>query len=280
MDLTGRWSGQWTGTGLLNAPREDAVTVDLVQRGDLGYGRLVFEGANAAESVPKEVRYAGLWGIRVVAEISRGAVTLRHETSGHLFIADLKVAGDGEHMYGLVRGSSPAVGLMLTRVPQVPGTPPQAAMAVPTPAERPATPIAMVTEQKETATPAPPRQEESATKEFVAVQELPAIHFDFDRADLRPDTVDTLIAHVGWLKDHADTVLLIEGHCDERGTTEYNVSLGERRAQSVRDHLSAHGIAPDRISTTSYGRERPVCVKSTDECRKINRRAEFRVKTR
>ena len=63
-----------------------------------------------------------------------------------------------------------------------------------------------------------------------------------------------------WLKDHDDTVVMIEGHCDERGTAEYNVALGDRRAKSVRDRLSAYGITPDRISTVSYGKERPACA--------------------
>ena len=284
-DLSGRWTGKWRGTGLLLAPREDAVTLDLVQIGDVAHGRFVLEGATAAESVPIDIRNAGLWGIRVRANISREKVTLRHEAGGHLFTADLKLTGDGEHMYGLVRGGPPKVGLVLTRAPEAAPPPPQTAMATPVPALRQAeTPpkaepapkvVVIAPEEKESDAPAPPREEQ-----FVGVAELSPIPFDFDKAELRKDAIDTLTAHVAWLKDHADALLLIEGHCDERGTDEYNVALGERRAKSVSDLLSAHGIAPDRISTTSHGRERPVCTAGTDECRMKNRRAEFRVKTR
>ena len=257
----------------------------------MAYGRFVLEGTAAAESVPVDVRNAGLWGIRVRAKVSGDKVTLRHEAGGHLFTADLQVAGDGEHMYGVIRGGHPKVGFMLTRAPERVTTP-QAAMAPPPPQAMPiiqmppkAEPSAKVEpapkvvviapEQKEADVPAPPREEQ-----FVDVAELSPIHFDFNKADLRKDAVDTLTAHVAWLKDHADALVLIEGHCDERGTDEYNVALGERRAKSVRELLSTHGIAPDRIATTSFGRERPICTANTDECRMKNRRAEFRVKTR
>ena len=291
--LSGRWIGTWTGTGLLMAPREDAVTLELVQTGDNeAYGRFVLEGATAAESVPIDVRNAGLWGIRVRARISGDKVTLRHDAGGHLFTADLRLTGDGEYMYGVLRGSHPKVALVLSRPPEGPTTPPQAAMAPRPPAFRQAeTPppkteplakiepapkvVVVAPEQKESDAPAPPREEQ-----FVGVAELSPIHFDFDKAELRKDAVDTLTAHVAWLKDHADALLLIEGHCDERGTDEYNVALGERRAKSVGDLLAAHGIAPDRIATTSLGRERPICTANTEECRTQNRRAEFRVKTR
>jgi peptidoglycan-associated lipoprotein len=286
MDLSGRWTGDWRGFGLLMAPRQDGVTLDLVQIGDVAYGRFALDGTAAAESVPVDVRYAGLWGIPVQAKISDDKVTLRHEAGGHLFTADLKLAGDGEHLYGLVRGSHPSVALVLTRA-RAP-LPPQAAMAPPAPTLRqaealgkvePAPKVVVIApepeERKESDAPTSPRQEQ-----FAAVAELSPIHFDFDKAELRKDAVDTLTAHIGWLKDHADALLLIEGHCDERGTDEYNVALGERRAKSVRDLLSEHGIAADRVSTTSLGRERPVCTANTEQCRMQNRRAEFRVKTR
>jgi peptidoglycan-associated lipoprotein len=288
-DLSGRWTGSWTGTGLLMSPREDAVTLHLVQTGNVAYGRFVLEGATAAESVPIDIRNAGLWGIRVRAKISRNKVTLRHEAGGHLFTADLKVASDGEHLYGLVRGAHPRVALVLSRAPSDGATTsPHTAMTPPAPApvpelrpsettNEPAPKVVVITppEQKEPEPPAPPREEH-----FVNVAELAPIHFDFDKAELRKDALETLTAHVAWLKDHADAVLLIEGHCDERGTDEYNVALGERRAKSVSDVLAAHGIAPDRIATTSFGRERPICTANTEECRMKNRRAEFRIKTR
>jgi peptidoglycan-associated lipoprotein len=285
MDLSGRWTGTWRGFGLLMAPREDAVTLELAQSGDVAYGRFALEGTAAAESVPIEIRNGGLWGVRVRAKISGDKVTLRHDAGGHLFTADLKLTADGEHLYGLVRGGHPKVALVLTRAPEGATTPPppQAAMATPAPAPRqgetlgkvePAPKVVVIApDQKESDAPAPPRED------FTGMAELSPIHFDFDKAELRKDAMDTLTAHIAWLKDHADAVLLIEGHCDERGTDEYNVALGERRAKSVGDLLAAQGIAPDRISTTSLGRERPICTANTEECRMQNRRAEFRIKT-
>jgi peptidoglycan-associated lipoprotein len=282
IDIAGRWRGNWTGTGIFQSAREDAVTVDLVQQGDRAHGRLVLEGTGAAESVPEEIRLAGQWGTRVVARISGGTVTLRHQLDGRLFTADLRLNDDGEHMYGFVRGGRPKVGLVLTReprktVPETPAEPPQAAITTP-PLAPPV--IAMVPEptpepKEAEAAPQRPRQEE-----FMAVQDLVAIHFDFDKAELRAEGLDRLLAHAGWLKEHDDTVLLIEGHCDERGTAEYNIALGERRANSVRDYLFAQGVELKRISTISYGKERLACAANTDECHEMNRRAEFRVKSR
>ncbi|HYS17924.1 MAG TPA: OmpA family protein, partial [Candidatus Binatia bacterium] len=83
-----------------------------------------------------------------------------------------------------------------------------------------------------------------------------------------------------WLKENADTLVLIEGNCDERGTAEYNLALGDRRAKSAMDYLEANGIAKERLSTVSYGKERPVCTADTEECKNQNRRADFRIKSR
>lgn len=282
VDIAGRWRGHWTGTGVYQSYRKDDVTVDLVQHGDAGYGQLVFQGTGAAESVPQVVRFDGQVGTRVVAQISPGTVTLRHHLDGRWFTADLSLAEDGERMSGFVRGSYPKVGLVLTREPRkaVPGPAvpaPQANNAAPTPEPQPQ--VVMV--------PAPdpePTNPEVATErpkqqEFVAVQELTAIHFDFDKAELRPDAVDSLSTHARWLKEHADTAVLVEGHCDERGTAEYNVALGERRANSVREYLSQQGIASERVSTVSYGKERPACAADTADCHEMNRRTEFRVRS-
>ena len=103
---------------------------------------------------------------------------------------------------------------------------------------------------------------------------------EFDRAALRSDAADTLAGDAEWLKENADTVLLIEGHCDEKGTTEYNQALGDRRAQSVKESLAASGVEPERMTTISYGKERPVCTENTEACRAQNRHVEFRVKSR
>ena len=135
--------------------------------------------------------------------------------------------------------------------------------------------VAMVPEPKPAEDTARPAQ-----ADFVAVQEMTAVHFDYDKATLRPYALDQLQGHITWLKEHADTAVQIAGHCDERGTAEYNLALGDRRAKSVRDHFSAHGIAPDRISTVSHGKEVPACAANTPQCHEMNRRAEFRVRDR
>jgi peptidoglycan-associated lipoprotein len=284
VDLGGRWTGNWTGTGLFpTALREDAVTLDFEQRGEVGRGRLVAEGVIAAEAIPIEIRRAGQWGTPVVARIRSNTVMLRHHVDGRLFTADLKVSEDGERMFGFVRGSWPEVGMVLTRAPRkapdAPAVPPQAALAPPASEpvkEEPApTMIARAPEPRPAEDTARPRQ-----AEFVAVQELAAIHFDYDKSVLRPDALDQLQGHIAWLREHADAAVQIAGHCDERGTAEYNVALGDRRAKSVRDHLSAYGIAPERISTVSHGKERPACAANTAECHEMNRRAEFKVRER
>jgi len=83
---------------------------------------------------------------------------------------------------------------------------------------------------------------------------------------------------VRWLQANADALVIVEGHCDERGTEAYNLALGERRARSVRDYLVTRGIAADRISTISYGEDRPVCREANEACWSQNRRAAFVVK--
>jgi peptidoglycan-associated lipoprotein len=285
LDITGRWTGTWTGTGIFHSTREDSVTVDFVQRGELGLGRLVLEGTTAAESVPEAVRFQGLNGIRVVAEVANGTVKLRHQQDRRLFAADLEVRDGGDRMFGIVRGSQPAVGLLLTRAqpkvgPMVPVPVPPAEMQSrqePEPAKEAV--VAMVPPPSvDDQMDKPP--ERADQQEFAAVQELTAIRFDFDKATIRSDAADVLVGHAAWLKDHDDTAVLIEGHCDERGTSEYNVALGDRRAKAVKDYLAIHGVSPERISILSYGKERPACAAATETCHEENRRAEFRVKSR
>ena len=97
-----------------------------------------------------------------------------------------------------------------------------------------------------------------------------------------PDQRDERIldANTQWLKAHADVLVLIEGHCDARGTVEYNLALGERRAGAARDYLVAHGVEAGRITITTYGALRPLCTQQTEACWSRNRRAEFLVKPR
>src|SRR2546430_17302771 len=105
-------------------------------------------------------------------------------------------------------------------------------------------------------------------------------HFDFDRYDIRPGDTTILDASAAWLRANAGTLVLIEGHCDERGTDAYNLALGDRRAKAAMDYLVSRGIQADRITTLSYGQERPVCREHTEACWAKNRRAAFSVKSR
>jgi peptidoglycan-associated lipoprotein len=104
---------------------------------------------------------------------------------------------------------------------------------------------------------------------------LKDVYFDFDRYDLRADAREILKANSTWLKANPAAQVQIEGHCDERGTTEYNIALGSRRSESVRDYLVTLGTSADRLSTISYGEEVPVCREQTEECWQQNRRVRF-----
>ena len=104
------------------------------------------------------------------------------------------------------------------------------------------------------------------------------IFFDFDKYAIRPDAAATLQANIDWLKTNASALVLIEGHCDERGTNAYNLALGDRRARAARDYLVARGVAAERITMISYGEERPVCIARTEACWARNRRAHFLAK--
>lgn len=114
--------------------------------------------------------------------------------------------------------------------------------------------------------------------DYSAADALKDVYFDYDRHALTPEAARTLTANAAWLKSHPGTAVLVEGHCDARGTGEYNLALGQRRAQSVRDFLLAQGIQASRIATISYGKERAACSESTEECWARNRRAHFLVK--
>lgn len=101
------------------------------------------------------------------------------------------------------------------------------------------------------------------------------IHFDFDKYDIRPDAKPILQSVSDWLIKNKSSRLLIEGHCDERGTNEYNLALGDRRAKAARDYLVAVGVVSSRIDIISYGEEKPLCTEKTEECWQKNRRAHF-----
>jgi peptidoglycan-associated lipoprotein len=104
---------------------------------------------------------------------------------------------------------------------------------------------------------------------------LKDVFFDLDRAEVRGDQREALDQNAGWLRKRLEVRIVIEGHCDERGTAQYNMALGERRAQTVMDYLVALGIAPSRIQVMSYGKERPFSREHDDRAWSQNRRAHF-----
>jgi peptidoglycan-associated lipoprotein len=156
---------------------------------------------------------------------------------------------------------------------------PPAAAAPPTPAPAPApapvapAPVAPPTAAPAPAPPAPP-------KEYRSDAALKQIFFAFDKSDIRPDDAKTLAASAAYLKANPNLLVLIEGHCDERGTSEYNLALGERRAKAAMTYLVSNGIEASRITTISYGKERPVCTEKNEACWSRNRNDTFLTKER
>ncbi|MCP2520009.1 peptidoglycan-associated lipoprotein Pal [Candidatus Aminicenantes bacterium AC-708-M15] len=104
---------------------------------------------------------------------------------------------------------------------------------------------------------------------------LQMIHFDFDKYDIREDAKPILEKNAEWLRRHPTVKILIEGHCDERGTEEYNLALGEKRAKATMEYLVALGISPNRIKIISYGKSRPLDPGHNEIAWAKNRRAEF-----
>jgi peptidoglycan-associated lipoprotein len=119
-------------------------------------------------------------------------------------------------------------------------------------------------------------------RDYESIPELRDIHFDFGKAVIRAGDVKILDANAAWLRANPNYLILIEGHCDNRGTTrrknEFNLDLGERRAQAAMNHLVSQGIDPSRITILSYGEERPQCTEESERCWDQNRRSRFLVK--
>jgi peptidoglycan-associated lipoprotein len=113
---------------------------------------------------------------------------------------------------------------------------------------------------------------------FSDIPALRDISFDFDEYAIRRQDAKTLEENARWLREHARAIVLVVGHADERGTNEYNLALGERRAIAARDHLIALGVERERVTVVSYGEERPLCSERTEGCWAQNRRAHFLVK--
>ena len=123
--------------------------------------------------------------------------------------------------------------------------------------------------------PAPPKAAPAPPPAPPAREELVTIYFDFDRSELRSDQLPRLRQDLAFMQADSAVRVRIEGHCDERGTTDYNLALGERRAKAARDWLVSQGIAPSRIRTISYGEERPVDPGHDEAAWARNRRDEF-----
>jgi peptidoglycan-associated lipoprotein len=116
--------------------------------------------------------------------------------------------------------------------------------------------------------------------DFAAIPELETIHFDYDSATLSDESLAALKKNAEYLKAREELAVRIAGYCDERGTVEYNLALGQKRAKTVREYYIRLGVPGASLATISYGKEAPVCSEATDDCWAQNRRAETAVRSR
>lgn len=121
--------------------------------------------------------------------------------------------------------------------------------------------------------PPPPPPPPKVSESELFSQNIKDGYFDFDKSNIRPDAATALERDADFLKQHPDISFTIEGHCDERGSEEYNLGLGDRRATSAKNFLVNLGVSADRITTISYGKDRPFCTEHTEACWQSNRRA-------
>jgi peptidoglycan-associated lipoprotein len=122
---------------------------------------------------------------------------------------------------------------------------------------------------------APPPPPPPPAREPVFDQEVRDAYFDYDKADIRPDARTALSKTADFLKANPAIKVTIEGHCDERGSTEYNLGLGDRRANAVKQYIVSLGVPADRVGTVSFGKEKPFCMESNEACWQQNRRGHF-----
>lgn len=127
--------------------------------------------------------------------------------------------------------------------------------------------------------PPPPAPVAVDPQEYLVVNVGDRIFFDFDKSDLRPDAIDQLNRQADFLKGNGSITVAIEGHCDERGTREYNLALGDRRAASAKQYLESVGVDGGRMETISYGKERPAVLGSNEDAWAQNRRAVMVIKS-
>ena len=128
--------------------------------------------------------------------------------------------------------------------------------------------------------PPPPPPPEPVVEDLTPQlnQLLQPVYFDFDKSDLKSDAISRLEMIAGFLREHPQVRLMAEGNADERGSSEYNMGLGENRSRAIRNYLTSYGISSDRLEITSYGEERPASFGCSDEsCHSLNRRVEWQV---
>ena len=123
--------------------------------------------------------------------------------------------------------------------------------------------------------PPPPPPPVSKTLEELFSESVRDVYFDYDKSDIRDDAKPALTAAADFLKKNGGVKFSIEGHCDERGSEEYNLGLGDRRANAIKNYLVSLGVGADRMNTISYGKERPQCREASEECYQKNRRGHF-----
>ncbi len=123
-----------------------------------------------------------------------------------------------------------------------------------------------------TQAPPPPPPTPTVTDEDLFNQNVKDVYFDYDKADVRGDQQSSIQADAQFFSQHPNMNFTIEGHCDERGSTEYNLALGDQRASAVKNALTAAGVSASRIKTISYGKEKPFCTESNEACWQQNRR--------
>jgi len=116
-------------------------------------------------------------------------------------------------------------------------------------------------------------------KEFAESPDLATVHFDYDMYSLSGKARIDLRENAEYLKAHPDLEILVQGHCDERGTLEYNLALGQKRAKAVRDYYIRIGVPGRAVATISFGEERPLCMEADEDCWARNRRAETRIRS-
>ena len=127
--------------------------------------------------------------------------------------------------------------------------------------------------------PPPPTQADQSSSSSASAPDVQDAYFDYDKSDIRGDARDVLTRDAAAIKsilaDFPNASIVVEGHCDERGSAEYNLGLGDRRASSAKDFLVQLGVPADRLKTISYGKERPQCTEADESCWQKNRRAHF-----